>query len=297
MYRAADVCVVSSLHDGMNLVAKEFIASRSDEHGVLVLSEFTGAARELEHAVHVNPFAVDSFADALHAALLMPGDEQRRRMRALRARVGSHTVFDWANELLLRRRAAAWSSCVDARPERCAPLPLHHGAIGNGRVIALVGPDTSIDWLCLPRFDSPSVFARLLDQERGGTWAFKPVEDWRATAGYVRNTNVLRTEIETGDGRFELYDFAPRIMQGMQRRCADRDCAGCCCRSSGTPRVRVHFRSEARLRPRQLRDRRRGPGPRSRRRPDAPVPVDERAGAVRAGRHRRSGSIGRCSSR
>ena len=100
MYRAADLCVVSSLHDGMNLVAKEFIASRSDELGVLLLSEFTGAARELEHAVHVNPFAVDSFADGMHAALLMPGDEQRRRMRALRARVGAHTVFDWANELL-----------------------------------------------------------------------------------------------------------------------------------------------------------------------------------------------------
>ena len=101
MYRAADVCVVSSLHDGMNLVAKEFIASRTDEHGVLVLSEFTGAARELEHAVHVNPFAVDSFADALHSALLMSPEDQRRRMRALRERVGSHTVFDWANALLL----------------------------------------------------------------------------------------------------------------------------------------------------------------------------------------------------
>jgi len=100
LYRAADVCVVSSLHDGMNLVAKEFIASRGDEHGVLVLSEFTGAARELEHAVHVNPFAVDSFADALHTALLMPADDQRRRMRALRERVGSHTVFDWAGALL-----------------------------------------------------------------------------------------------------------------------------------------------------------------------------------------------------
>jgi hypothetical protein len=72
------------------------------------------------------------------------------------------------------------------------PLPLHHGAIGNGRVLALVAPDTSIDWLCLPRFDSPSIFARLLDQERGGAWAFKPVEDWRAVAGYVRNTNVQR---------------------------------------------------------------------------------------------------------
>jgi trehalose 6-phosphate synthase len=100
IYRAADVCVVSSLHDGMNLVAKEFIASRSDEHGVLVLSEFTGAARELEHAVHVNPFAVDAFADALHFSLLMSPEDQRRRMRILRERVGSHTVFDWANELL-----------------------------------------------------------------------------------------------------------------------------------------------------------------------------------------------------
>jgi trehalose 6-phosphate synthase len=101
LYRAADLCVVSSLHDGMNLVAKEFIASRTDEYGVLVLSEFTGAARELEHAVHVNPFAVDAFADALHTALLMSPEDQRRRMRALRERVASHTVFDWANSLLM----------------------------------------------------------------------------------------------------------------------------------------------------------------------------------------------------
>jgi len=101
MYRAADVCVVSSLHDGMNLVAKEFIASRGDERGVLLLSEFTGASRELEHAIPVNPYALDSFADAMHRGLLMPGDEQRRRMRALRQRVSTHTVFDWAGALLL----------------------------------------------------------------------------------------------------------------------------------------------------------------------------------------------------
>ena len=101
MYRAADVCVVSSLHDGMNLVAKEFVASRNDEYGVLVLSEFAGAARELDQAVHINPYAVDSFADALHRALLMPPEDQRRRMRALRQRVNSHTVFDWASTLLL----------------------------------------------------------------------------------------------------------------------------------------------------------------------------------------------------
>ena len=100
IYRAADVCVVSSLHDGMNLVAKEFIAARGDERGVLVLSEFTGAARELDAAVQVNPYAVDAFAESLHGALLMPADEQRRRMRSMRERVGSHTVFDWAGALL-----------------------------------------------------------------------------------------------------------------------------------------------------------------------------------------------------
>ena len=100
LYRAADVCVVSSLHDGMNLVAKEFIAARGDERGVLVLSEFTGAARELESAVLVNPYAVDAFAELLHGALVMQPDEQRRRMRSMRERVGSNTVFDWAGALL-----------------------------------------------------------------------------------------------------------------------------------------------------------------------------------------------------
>ena len=100
MYRAADVCVVSSLHDGMNLVAKEFIAARTDHRGVLVLSSFTGAARELHEAVLVNPFAVDEFADALHAALSMPPDQQTRRMRALHARVKSETVYDWAAGIL-----------------------------------------------------------------------------------------------------------------------------------------------------------------------------------------------------
>ena len=120
------------------------------------------------------------------------------------------------------------------------PLALHHGAIGNGRVLALVGPDTSIDWLCMPRFDSPSIFARLLDQERGGTWAFKPVEDWHAVSGYVRNTNVLRSEIETTDGRFELYDFAPRIMNGSWIEAPIEICR-LLVPIAGTPRVRVHF--------------------------------------------------------
>jgi trehalose 6-phosphate synthase len=100
LYRASSVCVVSSLHDGMNLVAKEFIASRTDHRGVLVLSRFTGAARELSEALQVNPFAVDAFGDALHEALLMPEDQQERRMRALIARVQGHTVYDWAAGIL-----------------------------------------------------------------------------------------------------------------------------------------------------------------------------------------------------
>ena len=120
------------------------------------------------------------------------------------------------------------------------PLPLHHGAIGNGRVIALVGPDTHIDWLCLPRFDSPSVFARLLDQERGGSWAFTPVDDWKSVTRYVRNTNVLRTEVETSEGRFEIFDFAPRILQGM-RVDAPIEICRLLRPIEGTPRVRVHF--------------------------------------------------------
>ena len=132
------------------------------------------------------------------------------------------------------------SGVEHAPPVEWAPLPLHHGAIGNGRVLALVGPDTSIDWLCLPRFDSPSVFARLLDQERGGTWAFKPVEDWTSTASYIRNTNVLRTEIVTADGVFEICDFAPRFLQGLTV-----DAPIEICRLlrpvSGSPRVRMHF--------------------------------------------------------
>jgi trehalose 6-phosphate synthase len=100
LYRAASVCVVSSLHDGMNLVAKEFIASRADRRGVLVLSRFTGAARDLTEAVQVNPFAIDEFADALHFSLSMPEDQQERRMRALAARVHNHTVYDWASGVL-----------------------------------------------------------------------------------------------------------------------------------------------------------------------------------------------------
>jgi trehalose 6-phosphate synthase len=99
-YRAANVCVVSSLHDGMNLVAKEFVAARDDSQGVLILSPFTGAAREMPEALLVNPYATDAFADALNRALTMPAEEQRRRMQRLRAQVAEHNIFRWAGLLL-----------------------------------------------------------------------------------------------------------------------------------------------------------------------------------------------------
>lgn len=96
-----------------------------------------------------------------------------------------------------------------------AVTDLGHGAIGNGSVLALVGPDTSIDWLCLPRFDSPSVFGRLLDEANGGRFQFVPEQGEVGVMAYLRNTNILRTEIRTADGVCELLDFAPRIPAGL----------------------------------------------------------------------------------
>jgi trehalose 6-phosphate synthase len=100
-YRAADVCVVSSLHDGMNLVAKEFVAARDDERGVLVLSQFAGASRELPEALIINPYDADRFAAAIHRALAMPEDEQRDRMRLMRGLLREFNVYRWAGRMLM----------------------------------------------------------------------------------------------------------------------------------------------------------------------------------------------------
>lgn len=99
-YRAADVMLVTPLRDGMNLVAKEYIATRIDNSGVLVLSEFAGAARELRRALLVNPRDIDGVASTLAAALALPRDEARHRMAVLRTVVRRHDVFQWANEFV-----------------------------------------------------------------------------------------------------------------------------------------------------------------------------------------------------
>lgn len=101
LYRAADLCIVNSLHDGMNLVAKEFAASRDDEDGVLILSTFAGASRELLEALLVNPFDVSETAAAIETALAMPRDERRERMQLMRRTVKENNVYRWAGRMLM----------------------------------------------------------------------------------------------------------------------------------------------------------------------------------------------------
>lgn len=99
-YAAADSGLVTPLHDGMNLVAKEYVASCVDDVGVLILSEFTGAAEELREALLINPYDRDGIAHAIHSAIEMPREEKIERMRSLRRRVAEHTIYDWATDIL-----------------------------------------------------------------------------------------------------------------------------------------------------------------------------------------------------
>ncbi len=118
LFRAADICVVTSLHDGMNLVCKEFVAARDDHQGVLILSRFAGAARELAEALIVNPYHVEETADALNRAATMPLAEQRERMASLRSTVREYNVFRWAGRML--NDAGRWRlrARIEARVRR-----------------------------------------------------------------------------------------------------------------------------------------------------------------------------------
>jgi trehalose-6-phosphate synthase len=120
LYRAADFCLVNSLHDGMNLVAKEFVAARDDEDGVLILSTFAGASRELAEAVLINPFDVTETANAMEIALRMDRDERRDRMRLMRRTVKENNVYRWAGRMLMdaariRQRQSLPSASVSRR--------------------------------------------------------------------------------------------------------------------------------------------------------------------------------------
>jgi trehalose 6-phosphate synthase len=118
LFRAADICVVTSLHDGMNLVCKEFVAARDDNRGVLVLSRFAGAAREMPEALIVNPYHVEETADALQRGATMPAAEQRERMASLRMTVQEFNVFRWAGHMLADAGRSRLRERIEARVQR-----------------------------------------------------------------------------------------------------------------------------------------------------------------------------------
>jgi trehalose 6-phosphate synthase len=99
-YAVAQLCLITSLHDGMNLVAKEFIAERNREDGVLILSQFAGASQHMPGAIITNPYDIDGTADAIFQALAMPENEQKERMKLLRQEIVTNNVFSWAANLL-----------------------------------------------------------------------------------------------------------------------------------------------------------------------------------------------------
>ncbi len=113
-YRTADLCLVTSLHDGMNLVAKEYVATRSDEQGALILSYFAGASHELVDALLVNPYDTEGLADAIHRALEMAPEEKRARMSRMRSYVREHNIYRWAGNLIAELAAVRLES---SRPE------------------------------------------------------------------------------------------------------------------------------------------------------------------------------------
>lgn len=117
LFRAADACIVSSLHDGMNLVAKEFVAARDDNLGVLVLSSFTGASREMQEALIINPYDTEGLASAIDRALTMPRNEQMERMKLLRAQIKENNVYRWAANILI-------DTARSRKRERVMNLPL-----------------------------------------------------------------------------------------------------------------------------------------------------------------------------
>jgi trehalose-6-phosphate synthase len=128
-YRMADVVMVTSLHDGMNLVAKEFIAARTDGDGVLLLSQYTGAARELTDAVLINPYDSDQLADAMLQAFHMPEKERRQRMARMRAQVEKNNIYVWGRKIFeeLLKRVSFGKSRGEAKRAPEAGRVIHRG--------------------------------------------------------------------------------------------------------------------------------------------------------------------------
>ncbi|MDE1150469.1 MAG: trehalose-6-phosphate synthase [Azospirillaceae bacterium] len=150
LLRAADLCMVTSLHDGMNLVAKEFVAAREDEQGVLILSSFAGASRELPESIIINPYDTCGMADALARGLTMSAEEQRERMRRMRETVRENNIYRWAGNLLMdgvrlrKRHQTEHVTAKLAKQSRNRSLAGASGFAASGRqlgrnVVRLVG--------------------------------------------------------------------------------------------------------------------------------------------------------------
>jgi trehalose 6-phosphate synthase len=133
-YRAADMCLVTSLHDGMNLVAKEYLAARDDGDGVLVLSKFTGAAVELRDALIVNPYDINGVAETIHRGLEMAPGERRMRMQRMRRQVMEHNVYRWAASILGDLRELRIENIEMTNPGRPEPIPIQEADEANRRL-------------------------------------------------------------------------------------------------------------------------------------------------------------------
>ena len=148
--RLASFCAESSLHDGMNLVAKEYVASRVDEDGVLILSAFAGAAQELTDSIIINPYATEQFADAIHQALTMSAPERRRRMRRMRGTVQENNIYKWAGRIMMHLMQAS-------TPDHAGAPPALPGSPGhaNGPDYASSTPAASAASVAPGQADSP----------------------------------------------------------------------------------------------------------------------------------------------
>ncbi|MDG2304886.1 MAG: bifunctional alpha,alpha-trehalose-phosphate synthase (UDP-forming)/trehalose-phosphatase [Candidatus Binatia bacterium] len=158
LYRAADVLLVTPVRDGMNLVAKEFVASRTDDGGVLVLSEFAGAASELAEAVMMNPFDVDRASEVFYRALTLPADERLARMKALRRRVLSYDVHHWVRSYLesLEEASQGAEQVMSARMRVEQLAALSEKMRGAGELLLILGYDgTLVPFASAPELSKP----------------------------------------------------------------------------------------------------------------------------------------------
>jgi trehalose 6-phosphate synthase/phosphatase len=172
MYRQADVALVTPLRDGMNLVAKEYVASQLDDSGVLILSEMAGAAEELQEALIVNPFHGDAVVEAIQRALSMPEQERRARMSALRARVKSRDVYAWVSDFMAAAELAAARSRASSSPALDEVISRVGPWLGERQRVSLL---LDFDGTITPIVDRPdaarlSHASRLAIQLQGGQW-------------------------------------------------------------------------------------------------------------------------------